>query len=129
MRKIIGTAAAPTAVGPYSQAVVANGMLYCSGQLGLNPADGKMVDGGVEPQTRRLMANLAAVLKSAGSNLERVVSTTVFLADMNDFAEFNAVYAEYFPVDPPARVTVQAAALPLGALVEVACVALVDAGN
>ncbi len=122
--QFVRTEAAPAAVGPYSQAVVAGGLVYTAGQVGLDPAAGAMVEGGVEAQTRQVLANLAAVLAAAGSGLDRVVKTTVFLADMGDFKAMNAVYAEAFGDHRPARSTVQAAALPLGARVEIEAVAL-----
>ena len=122
----IRTAAAPAPVGPYSQAVVANGVVYCSGQIPLDPATGEMVRGEIEAQTAQVFANLRAVLEAAGSSLEHVVRASVFLADLGMFPRMNAVYAEHFTGDPqPARSTVQAAALPLGAQVEIDCVAVV----
>jgi 2-iminobutanoate/2-iminopropanoate deaminase len=123
----VHTDAAPRAVGPYSQAlkVPAGAVLvYTAGQVGLDPASGKMVPGGVEAETRQVLANLRAVLSAAGSGLDRVVKTTVFLADMADFQAMNGVYAEIFASHRPARSTVQAAALPLGARVEIEAVAL-----
>jgi len=122
----IRTEKAPAAIGPYSQAVVANGFLFTAGQIALDPATGQMVDGGVEGQTERVMQNLQAVLEAAGTSFARVVKTTCFLANLDDFTAFNAVYARSFPAAPPARSTVQAARLPAGALVEVECVAQVD---
>ena len=124
----VHTDAAPRAVGPYSQAVkfpaAGASLVYTAGQVGLDPATGTMVPGGVEAETRQVLANLAAVLRAAGSGPERVVKTTVFLADMADFQAMNAVYAEAFAGHRPARSTVQAAALPLGARVEIEAVAL-----
>lgn len=125
-KQIISTSGAPKAIGPYSQAVKIGGHVFTAGQIPLDPTSGKMVEGGIEEQTRRVMENLAAVLDAAGSSLARVVKTTCFLADLDDFAAFNGVYARYFPTDPPARSTVQAARLPAGALVEVECVAECD---
>ncbi len=121
----VQTDAAPKAVGPYSQAVRANGFLFTAGQVGLDPATGKLVEGGVAAETRRVLANLAAVLQAGGSGLDRVVKTTVFLADLADFKTMNEVYAELFGGHRPARSTVQVAALPLGAQVEIEAVALV----
>ena len=118
-REIISTDKAPTAVGPYSQAVRVGDLVFTAGQVALDPATGKLVEGGIEEQTRRVLQNLAAVLEAAGSSLDRVVKTTVFLKDMGDFAAMNAVYAEFFPTDPPARSTVEVSALALGALVEI----------
>lgn len=121
---VIATTAAPAAIGPYSQAITANGMLFTAGQIPLDPATGKLVEGDITAQTERVMQNLAAVLAEAGSSFEQVVKTTCFLANLDDFAAFNAVYARYFTDQPPARSTVQAARLPAGAQVEVECVAL-----
>ena len=120
------TAAAPAPVGPYNQAVKAGGMLYCSGQIALDPATGLMVgDGDVEAETRQVLTNLQAVLTAAGATPHQVVRTTVFLADLADFARVNALYAEVFngPV-PPARACVEVAALPKGARVEIDCIAV-----
>ncbi|MCE9584783.1 MAG: RidA family protein [Planctomycetes bacterium] len=122
-RKTVSTPGAPQAIGPYSQAVVMDGWLFASGQIPLDPASGQMVAGDVAAQTRRVLENLKAVLASGGSGLDRVVKTTVYLRDMNDFAAMNAVYAEYFPKDPPARATVQAARLPKDATVEIDLIA------
>ena len=115
---------APKALGPYSQAVRAGNLVFASGQLGLDPQSNELVDG-IEAQTRQAWKNLAAVLETAGSGLNKVVKTTVFLADMGEFAKMNAVYAEFFPQNPPARSTVQVAALPRGGRVEIECVALI----
>ena len=123
-RQAVSTPDAPQAVGAYSQAIVASGMVYTSGQIGLDAETGEMVPGGVEEQTRRVLENLRAVLKASGSGLELVVKTTCFLADMADFGAFNEVYAAYFPSDPPARSTFAVAALPRGARVEIESVAL-----
>jgi 2-iminobutanoate/2-iminopropanoate deaminase len=127
MRKeIIHTNSAPKAIGPYSQAVKAGGLVYCSGQIPLDPATMELVQGSVADQTRRVMDNLKAVLDASGSSLAHVLKTTVFLRDMNDFAEMNAAYGEYFRVDPPARATVQVARLPKDVAVEIDCIALVE---
>ena len=122
----INTSAAPEPVGPYNQAVLAGGLLFCSGQIALDPASGVMVgDGDVEAETRQALANLQAVLAAAGSSPGRVVRTTVYLADLGDFARVNAIYAELFGQGvSPARACIQAAALPKGALVEIDCIAL-----
>lgn len=117
------TTSAPAPVGPYSQAIRSGGFLFCSGQIGLDPATGKLVEGGVAEQTRRVMDNLAAVLASAGLTFAAVVKTTIFLADINDFATVNPIYGERFGTPPPARSTVAVAALPLGARVEIELVA------
>ena len=124
MKRTVTTDRAPAAIGPYSQAVVAGGLVFCSGQIPLDPATGEMVPGGIEEQTRRVLENLGAVLQVAGSGLDRVVKTTVFLADMGDFGAMNRVYAEFFGDDRPARAAVEAAALPRGARVEIEAVAL-----
>lgn len=115
---------APAPVGPYSQAVVCDGWLFASGQIPLDPTSGRLVDGDVEAQTRRVLANLRAVLEAAGVDLNAVVRTTIYLTDLGDFRRVNATYAEHFPNEPqPARTTVQVAALPLGARVELDCIA------
>ena len=124
MREIIKTERAPAAIGPYSQAVRAGGFVFASGQIPLDPATGQFVEGGVREQTEQVLRNLAAVLEAAGTNLGRVVKTTVFLADMDDFAAMNEVYGRYFAEDPPARATVEAARLPRDARVEIEVVAL-----
>jgi 2-iminobutanoate/2-iminopropanoate deaminase len=121
----IHTVAAPGAIGPYSQAVAAGGYVFTSGQIGLDPANGQLVDGGIEAQTRQVMANLAAVLAAAGLTFADVVKTTIFLIEMNDFAAVNAVYGDSFEDGPkPARSTVAVAALPRGARVEIEAIAL-----
>jgi 2-iminobutanoate/2-iminopropanoate deaminase len=114
---------APQAIGPYSQAVRAGGFVFCSGQIPLNPDTMAVVEGGVGVQTRRVLLNLKAVLEAAGLTLDHVVKTTVFLKDMNDFAEMNATYAEFFRTSPPARATVEVARLPKDVRVEIECVA------
>jgi len=124
-RTIVSTTNAPAAVGPYSQAVRIGDLVFTAGQIGLEPATGVIEGRTIEEQTDQVLRNLKAVLEAAGSGLARVVKTTVFLADMNDFKAMNAVYATYFPADPPARSAVQVAALPLGARVEIEAVALV----
>ena len=123
-KEVIATKAAPAAIGPYSQAIKANGLLFTAGQIPLDPATGKLVEGDIRAQTERVMQNLAAVLAEAGTDFAGVVKTTCFLANLDDFAAFNEVYARYFTSQPPARSTVQAARLPAGAQVEVECVAL-----
>jgi len=126
-RTVIATDKAPKAVGPYSAAISAGGFVFTSGNLGLDPLSGDFVSGGVEGQTRQALENLKAVLEAAGAGLEMVVKTTVFLQDMGDFGRMNAVYAEYFPSDPPARSAVEVAALPKGGLVEIEAVAFLNA--
>jgi 2-iminobutanoate/2-iminopropanoate deaminase len=124
-KKVVKTDAAPGALGPYSQAIVAGGVVYCAGQIPLDPATGQIVTGGIAPQTEQVLKNLSAVLKAAGSGLDRAVKTTVFLSDMNDFAAMNEVYAKHFGSMPPARSTVQVARLPRDVAVEIEVVALV----
>lgn len=123
-KRCITSENAPAAVGPYSHAVAAGGMLYVSGQIPLDPGGAGVVEGGIEVQTRRVLDNLKAVLEDAGASLDAVVKTTVYLADMGDFAAFNAVYADYFGESRPARACVQVSALPLGVQVEVDAIAL-----
>lgn len=123
-RDVIATGDAPAAIGPYSQAIRAGGLVFTAGQIPLDPATMKLVAGDITVQTERVMKNLDAVLAAAGASFANVVKTTCFLANLDDFAAFNAVYARRFPAAPPARSTIQAARLPAGALVEVECVAL-----
>ncbi len=125
-KKIVHTEKAPKAIGPYSQAIRTEGLVFTAGQVGLNPETMELVEGGVEAQTRQALTNLKSVLESADSGLNFVVKTTVFLQNMGDFAAMNAVYAEFFPENPPARSTVAVAALPKGALVEIECLALAN---
>ena len=117
---------APAAIGPYSQAIVANGMVFTAGQIALDPASMQLIEGDVVPQTEQVMKNLRAVLRAAGADLSSVVKTTVFLRDMNDFAAMNEVYGRHFGDHAPARSTVQAAGLPRNCAVEIECVALVS---
>jgi 2-iminobutanoate/2-iminopropanoate deaminase len=123
-RELISTPDAPKAIGPYSQAVKAQGFVFTSGQIALDPATGSLAGEDIQSQTRRVLLNLAAVLKAAGSSLEQAVKTTVFLKNMGDFAAMNAVYGEFFPQAPPARSTVEVARLPKDVLVEIEVVAL-----
>lgn len=123
MKQIVKTEKAPQAIGPYSQAVRAGGFVFASGQIALDPGTGQMVEGGVAEQTEQVLRNLSAVLEAAGTALDRVVKTTVFLADMNDFAAMNEVYGRYFKEDAPARATVEAARLPRDARVEIEVIA------
>jgi 2-iminobutanoate/2-iminopropanoate deaminase len=125
----VSSADAPKAIGPYSQATVVDApgpvrTIYCSGQISLDPKTGEMIAGGVAAETERVMENLKAVLAAAGAGFQHVVKTTVYLVDMADFARMNEVYARFFPSNPPARATVQVAALPKGARVEIDCVAV-----
>jgi 2-iminobutanoate/2-iminopropanoate deaminase len=125
-RRPVSSPNAPAASGPYSQAVVHAGLVWCSGQVALDPARGELVPGGIEEQTRQVLANLGQVLAAAGTGYERVLKTTVYLQRMDDFAKMNAVYGSFFPAvkgAPPARATVEVAKLPKGALVEIDCVA------
>ena len=121
-RQSISTGGAPAAIGPYSQAVRSGDMVFCSGQLGMDPATGELVEG-IEAQADRALRNLRSVLDAAGLGFDDVVKTTIFLADMNDFATVNAIYARFMPDPPPARSTVQVAALPKGGLVEIEAIA------
>lgn len=123
-REVISTSKAPTAVGPYSQAIKAGGLVFTAGQLGLDSTTGKFVEEDVAAQARQALKNLKAILEEAGSSLEKVIKVTVFLQDMNDFARVNEVYGEFFTSAPPARSAVQVAALPLGGLVEIEAVAI-----
>ncbi|HLE29298.1 MAG TPA: RidA family protein [Anaerolineales bacterium] len=121
---VIVTDQAPKAIGPYSQAIRAGNLIYTAGQIALNPQTGELVAGGIEEQTRQAIQNLSYVLEAAGASLSQVVKTTVFMQDLGEFTRMNAVYAEFFPQNPPARSTVQVAALPRGAKVEIECVAI-----
>jgi 2-iminobutanoate/2-iminopropanoate deaminase len=123
-KEIILTDKAPKAIGPYSIATKAGGFIFSAGQIGIDPVTADLVAGGIETETRQVLLNLSYVLTAAGSTLQKVVKTTVFLRDMSDFSRMNAVYAEFFPQNPPARSTVQVAALPKGATVEIEVVAL-----
>ncbi len=126
MKKTVQTDQAPQALGPYAQAIVAGGMVYCAGQIPLDPRTGEIVAGGIAEQTTQVLANLRAVLKQAGSDLDKAVKTTVFIKDMNNFAAMNEVYGkpEYFGSQPPARSTVEVARLPKDVMVEIEVVAL-----
>jgi len=125
MKKAIHSAKAPGAVGPYSQAILTGNLVFTSGQIAIDPAAGKLIEGGIREQTRQVMANLSAVLEEAGTDLTMAVKATVYLSDINKFAEFNQIYSEYFPSDPPARSAFQVAALPLDAMVEIELIATV----
>jgi 2-iminobutanoate/2-iminopropanoate deaminase len=124
MKQPISTSNAPAAIGPYCQAIQAGGFLFLSGQIPLDPATGQIVEGDIDVQTERVIQNLTAVLAAAGAGLDKVVKTTVFLKDMNDFARMNAVYAKHFPAPAPARSTVEAARLPRDVRVEIDLIAL-----
>ena len=124
MKQTIKTEDAPGAIGPYSQAIVAGGFVFLSGQIPLDPATGQFVEGGIAEQTEQVLRNLSKVLEAAGTSLARVVKTTVFLADMGDFAAMNEVYGRFFVENPPARSTVEAARLPRDARVEIDLIAL-----
>ncbi len=125
-KQVISTAKAPAAVGAYSQGIIANGFVFTAGQVPLVPGSSNLAEGGIEGQTRQVMNNIKGVLEASGSSMANVVKTTVFLADINDFAAFNAVYGSYFTENPPARTTVQAGALPIGASIEVEAIALLE---
>jgi 2-iminobutanoate/2-iminopropanoate deaminase len=122
-RQAVSTAGAPAAIGPYSQGIVAEGFLFCSGQLGLDPTTGELVEGGVEAQAERALKNLTAVLDAGGLAMADIVKTTLFLADMADFTAVNAVYARFMPDPPPARSTFAVGALPKGGLIEIEAIA------
>jgi 2-iminobutanoate/2-iminopropanoate deaminase len=125
-KTIVQTEGAPQAIGPYSQAIKIHGLLFASGQIPIDPATGEFVAGGISEQTEQVIKNLSAVLAAGGSALDRVVKTTVYLADMNEFAAMNAVYGKFFAAEPPARATVEAARLPRDARVEIEAIATVD---
>ncbi len=125
MKETISTEKAPGAIGPYSQAVKAGNMVFCSGQIPIDPTTGEFVSNNVAEQTHQVLINLSAVLEAAGTSLSNVVKTTVFLADMNDFTAMNEIYAEFFSDNKPARATVQAARLPRDARVEIDCIAII----
>ena len=129
MKKIISTSEAPAAIGPYSQAVRVGSTIYCAGQIPLDPKSGQIVSGDAAAQTRRVLDNVAAVLKAEGATFEDVVKTTIFLTDLSDFQAVNEVYASYFRNQPPARSTVQVSALPKGANVEIEVIAVADNGE
>ncbi len=128
-RRSVSTQDAPAAIGPYSQALVSGGLVFCSGQVAIDPATQELVAGGIEEQTRRCLQNLTEVLRAAGSGLEHALKTTVYLADLDDFSRMNEVYGSFFSRStPPARATVEVARLPRGALVEIDCIALSGKG-
>jgi 2-iminobutanoate/2-iminopropanoate deaminase len=126
MKTIIATDRAPKAIGPYSQAVIHNGLAFLSGQIPLDPATGQMVEGDITVQTERVFENLKGVLAASGSSLDRVLKTTVFLKDMAEFAKMNEVYARYFTTEPPARSTVEAARLPRDVKIEIEAIAAIE---
>ena len=123
MKKIINTSNAPTAIGPYSQAVEANGFLFVSGQVPIKPESGKIVEGGITEQTEQVMKNIGAILKEAGYDFADVVKSTCLLSDMSNFAEMNAVYGKYYPENPPARAAFAVKDLPLGVMIEIESIA------
>jgi 2-iminobutanoate/2-iminopropanoate deaminase len=123
-RQVVSTDKAPKALGPYSQAIRVGDFVFCSGQVGIDPTTGQLVEGGIEAETRRVLQNLTAVLQAAGSSFSRIVKTTVFLKSMDDFKAMNGIYAEFFPAAPPARSTVQVGRLPAGASIEIEVIAL-----
>jgi 2-iminobutanoate/2-iminopropanoate deaminase len=124
MKKVIQTEKAPKAIGPYSQAVEVNGMLFISGQIPIDPATGKFVEGGIREQTERVLLNIGEILKQAGYDFSHVVKSTCLLAEMSDFAAMNEVYGKYYSANPPARAAFAVKALPLGALVEIETIAV-----
>ncbi|MFO7867201.1 MAG: RidA family protein [Candidatus Aminicenantes bacterium] len=124
MKKEIKTQNAPMAIGPYSQAIEANGFIFASGQIAIDPSTGELITGGVEEQTRLVLTNLSSVMEAAGSSLENVVKCTVFLKDMNDFSKMNAVYEEFFDAPYPARAAVEVARLPKDVKVEIEAIAV-----
>ncbi len=124
MREVISTQDAPQAIGPYSQAIKAAGLIFISGQIAIQPPSGNIVEGGVQQQTERVMQNLSNILSAAGSSLQKVVKTTVYLKDMAEFAQMNEVYGRFFTAEPPARATVEVARLPKDVLVEIDVIAL-----
>lgn len=128
-KKAVGSADAPKAIGPYSQAIIANGFIFTAGQVGADPKTGSLVEGGIVEQTEQVLKNIEAVLKASGSSLDDVVKTTVFLADINDFSKMNEVYAKWFKTPFPARSTVQAARLPRDAKIEIETIAVVRTVN
>jgi 2-iminobutanoate/2-iminopropanoate deaminase len=125
VKEVISTSRGPKAIGPYSQAIKAGGFIFVSGQVALDPATGKIVEGDVSAQTERTLENLKAIVEAAGSSLDRALKATVFLKDLRDFAAMNEVYKRYFPSNPPARATVEVARLPLDLRVEIDLIALV----
>jgi 2-iminobutanoate/2-iminopropanoate deaminase len=125
IKEIISTEKAPKAIGPYSAGIKTEYLIFTAGQAGIIPETGNIIEGGIENETRQTLTNIQHILEAAGSSLARVVKTTVFLTDMNDFSRMNTIYAEFFPQNPPARSTVQVAALPKGAAVEIEAIALV----
>jgi 2-iminobutanoate/2-iminopropanoate deaminase len=126
MKKIISTNEAPAAVGPYSQAVRVGSMIFCAGQIPLDPKSGQIVSQEISEQTRRVLDNITAVLKAEGLTFENIVKTTIFLTDLGDFQKVNEIYASYFKQQPPARSTIQVSALPKGARVEIEAIAVAD---
>lgn len=123
MKKVIHTEKAPKAVGPYSQAIESNNMLFISGQIPINPATGQIIEGGIKEQTKQVMENIGHILKAAGYSFDDVIKSTCLLADMNDFGAMNEVYGSYYPENPPARAAYQVVKLPLGAMIEIETIA------
>jgi 2-iminobutanoate/2-iminopropanoate deaminase len=125
-KQVISTSLAPSAIGPYSQAVHAGNLVFVSGQIPIDPATGKLIDdNSIQAQTRRVLQNLTAIVMAAGGSIDSIVKTTVYLRDMNDFAEMNAAYAEFFRMRPPARATIEAARLPRDVSIEIDCIAVI----
>ncbi len=128
-KKVVTSDQAPKAIGPYSVGIQGGHYVFTAGQIGIDPANGNIVEGGIEAETRQVLKNVENILKAAGSGLERVIKTTVFLADINDFSLMNGVYGEFFKENPPARSAFQVAALPKGAVVEIETIALAAEGD
>ncbi len=124
VKEVIATAKAPKAIGPYSAGIRAGGLIFTAGQLGIIPENGNIIAGGIEAETRQALSNIQSILEAAGSSMDWVVKTTVYMRDMNEFTRMNAIYAEFFSKNPPARSTVQVAALPKGGAVEIEAIAL-----
>jgi 2-iminobutanoate/2-iminopropanoate deaminase len=124
LKQVVASDKAPKAIGPYSSGIIAGDMVYTAGQIGIDPGTGELVAGGIETETRQVLVNLRSILEAAGSDLDRIVKTTVFLRDMDDFAQMNAVYAEFFKDKPPARSTVQVARLPRNVAIEIEAIAI-----
>ena len=123
MKKIVNISTAPKPLAPYSQAVMTNGTLYVSGQIAINPFDGKLVEGGVSAQTRQIMMNIGHILKEVGMDYSNIVKCSIFMIDLEDYSEINHIYAEYFKINPPAREAVQVSRLPLNVDLEISCIA------
>lgn len=122
-KTVISTDKAPKAIGPYSQAIEVDGIIFCSGQIAIDPSTGKLIDGDISQQTKQVMENIKAILEAAGLSLKNVIKSTIYLTDISQFSIVNQIYGSYFKEEPPARVTVEVKGLPLGALIEIECIA------